>query len=110
MEEQEEGLGPIAIPEKRADEAKLGSLHGVVAEYLTLVISSGNCPPALIGAAITFLKNNSITADAATNTKLSALKETLAGKQRRGGGLTKPAMQEAHDAFADLMGNMGLPQ
>ena len=111
MEEQEDqGVGPLAIPEKRATEGSLASLHGVLAEYLTLCIASGKPPPAIVGAAITFLKNNSITADAETNEKLAALKDTLAAKRKRGGGLTRSDMQAADAAFGDLMGNMGLPQ
>lgn len=107
--EEDDGLGPITA-EGKASEDKLATLHGVVAEYLTLAIASGKASPTILGAAITFLKNNSITADPATNQALSDLKAKLAERRDRKGGLTKKVAQEADEAFGALMGGMGLPQ
>lgn len=101
------GIGPIEASAK-ADSDKLGVLHGLVAEYLAAVIRTGSATPALIGAAITFLKNNAITADPATNAKLAALSETL--KARKGKGLTKTQMADAESTFQSMMGGQGFPQ
>lgn len=106
--EAEAGVGPINATGK-ATEDRLGDLHGTVAEYLTLAIATGNAPPALIGAAIAFLKNNNITASAATNEKLANLSASLKSKQR-GGTLTRKSFDEANAEFSAVLGNMGLPQ
>ena len=105
--DEDEGLGPIEVKGK-ASEDKLADLHGVVAEYLTLAISSGKATPAVLGAAITFLKNNSITADPATNERINALRETLKAKRDRKGGLTTKVADEAESHFNALMGGMGM--
>jgi len=107
--ETDEGVGPISTKGK-ATEDRLGDLHGTVAEYLTLAIATGNAPPALVGAAIAFLKNNNITASAATNEKLANLADSLKSKQR-GGTLTRKSFAEANAEFtAALNGGMGLTQ
>lgn len=103
-EDQDEGVGPIVV-EKKATEDHLGILHGVVAEYLTLKLSSGKATAAEVGAAITFLKNNSITADPSTNLALSNLSRTLAERRTKRGGLTKQGEVEADEAFRAVMGN-----
>lgn len=97
-------VGPIEVS-GRASEDKLGDLHGVVAEYLTLAIRSGNASPAIIGAAITYLKNNSITASPSQNAALSKLSQTLQERRNKKGLLTRQAAQDAESAFSDLMGN-----
>lgn len=80
--EADECVGPIEAT-SRATEDKLGILHGIVAEYLTLKLASGKATAAEVGAAITYLKNNSITADPATNAALANLKGTLANRKRK---------------------------
>lgn len=106
MSESElDNVGPISIS-GRATEDKLGDLHGVVAEYLTLAISTGAVSPAVLGAAISFLKNNSITASPSTNEALSRLSQTLQERRTKRGGLTPAVAKEAEGAFGDLMGTM----
>jgi len=105
--DDDEGVGPISA-EGKANEDKLATLHGVVAEYLTLCIMSGKAAPAIVGAAITFLKNNQITADPATNAAIAGLTQTLRERRNRKGGLTKEAAAEAERQFADLMGQGNL--
>ena len=103
--EDDEGVGPINV-KGRANTDKLGDLHGAVSEFLILVIQSGKASPAFIGAAITFLKNNNITADPARNAKLAELSNSLAERKRK--GMTKAQITEASDAFESIMG--GFPQ
>lgn len=95
----------IPAVEAKASEDKLGLLHGVVAEYLTLKLMTGAATAAEVGAAITFLKNNSITASPSTNAAISNLTRTLAErKARKGGKLTAAEGKEAEEAFQSLMG------
>lgn len=105
-DDEDSGVGPIATPEGRASEDKLGVLHGIVAEYLTLAIQTGSASPAIIGAAITYLKNNSITASASKNAALDKLSQTLQERRNKKGGLTPAAAREAESAFGALMGDM----
>lgn len=109
-EDDDEGVGPISATTK-ASEDSLGKLHGIVAEYLSLKLMTGKATAAEVGAAITFLKNNSITASASKNEALERLSKTMAERRTRKGGLTPMAAAEAEQAFGDLMsGSMGLPQ
>lgn len=81
-----------------ADSKALGGLHTKVAQVLTSLLEDqkrdvfdkeGKCvgtevitpSPALIAVAVTFLKNNNITADPDTNDELKATTEAL--RQRR---------------------------
>jgi hypothetical protein len=105
MTEEDDGVGPIAIPEGAATESALGSLHGIVAEYLKLKLASGKATAAEVGAAITFLKNNSITADPTKNKELAELAQTLANRKRRG-GLTPAEARNATDSFDRMMGGI----
>ena len=86
----------------KANETKLGALHGAVAQVLTAQIShtedemilnmdgeeeaTGNvihtCAPATIAAAIKFLKDNQITCDIEVDENMNNLRESLAKKQR----------------------------
>jgi hypothetical protein len=86
----------------KATEAKLGALHGAVAQVLTAQIlhqreetvfdSNGEevgtgemiytAPPATVAAAIKFLKDNQITCDVEVDTNMNNLREALANKQR----------------------------
>jgi len=61
----------------RATEAALSALHGVVAAELTRRIVESEATAADIGAAIKFLKDNSITASIEDNAALSELKQKL---------------------------------
>ena len=86
----------------KANETKLGALHGAVAQVLTAQIShtedemilnmdgeeeaTGNIihtvAPATIAAAIKFLKDNQITCDIEVDENMNNLRESLAKKQR----------------------------
>lgn len=105
MIEDDDGVGPIVIPEGAASESKLGTLHGIVAEYLTLKLSSGKATAAEVGAAITYLKNNSITADPTKNAALANLRGTLANRKRKG-ALTPAEARDATGHFEAMMGSM----
>ncbi len=98
-----------------ASDKTLGALHQKVAEALTEQVEGYDEPvfdqegeekgtkrvrpsPALLGAAIAFLKNNNITADATENEALSSLSKKLA--DRRKGKIPQAALDEAADAYA----------
>ena len=86
----------------KANETKLGALHGAVAQVLTAQISHTEeemilnmdgeeestgevvytAPPATIAAAIKFLKDNQITCDIEVDENMNNLRESLAKKQR----------------------------
>lgn len=93
-----------------ASKDELGTLHAAVAQALTVavkpvVVDEVEVPPsaAHIMAAITFLKNNNITADAQTNKELADLGAALAARRKK----TKPdinAMAEAGEALAKQLG------
>ena len=108
MDDDNDGVGPIEVA-SRATEDKLGTLHGIVAEYLTLKLASGKATAAEVGAAITYLKNNSITADPATNAALANLKGTLANRKRKG-NLTPAEARAATEQFDSMLGGMGIMQ
>lgn len=87
----------------KATESKLSELHDVVATVLIdavqareavtefdeegMEVNTGEtksaCSPAMMAAAIKFLKDNSITCDIDTNENMSSLKDMLANKQKR---------------------------
>ena len=96
-----------------ATEAKLGTLHGAVATALTEAIKSPGefgLTPAMLGAAITFLKNNNITASPTENAALAGLNTALNARRRKG-QMTLKSANEAADAFAELNSAHGmLPQ
>ena len=97
-----------------ASDKTLGALHQKVAAALTeqvegyeeTVYDKEGEPqvnlvrpsPALLGAAIAFLKNNNITADATENEALKDLSSKLAARRR--GKIPQSALDEAADAFA----------
>ena len=108
MDDDNDGVGPIEVA-SRATEDKLGTLHGIVAEYLSLKLATGKATAAEVGAAITFLKNNSITADPATNAALANLKGKLANRKRKG-NLTPAEACAATEQFASMLGDMGSMQ
>lgn len=59
--------------------------------------------PALLGAAVAFLKNNNITADPETNAALGELKDKLAA--RRKGKVSAELLDQAANDFAAHMGS-----
>lgn len=110
---------------KKANDAVLGELHGLIAEVLKArlrapVFHEGAaipeteglaCTAQEIAVAVTFLKNNNITADPETNKALSDLREKLkeqreAGKSR----LTKQSVMEAAAVLERDLGDSGMLQ
>lgn len=102
LDNEDEGVGPIDT-KGRATEGALGDLHGVVAAFLTLKIQTGKATAAELGAAIAFLKNNSITASPEQNTALSNLSQVLQERKAKG-KVSAASMKDAEDSFAALMG------
>lgn len=62
--------------------------------------------PALLGAAVAFLKNNNITADATQNEALIGLSKALQARRRK--QLPQQALDEAADTFARSVGGSAL--
>jgi hypothetical protein len=105
-------------PKMPATEQELGDLHkhvanalseqvqGVVVEEVGLDGEKSqrklHPSPALLGAAIAFLKNNNITASASDNAALKELQEKLA--QRRNRKITPEAFDEAAANYAMSVG------
>lgn len=96
-----------------ASDKVLGNLHAEVAKALTEqvvgfveVTEEGEKTirpsPALLGAAIAFLKNNNITADAEDNAELRELGVALAARRKR--KLPAAALDEAAEHFANMHG------
>ena len=97
-----------------ASEKKLGELHEAVATAFTEQVAGFvetdeegrekviRPSPALLGAAVAFLKNNNITADAEGNEKLRELGAAL--KARREKRVPQTALDQAADAFATSVG------
>lgn len=94
----------------KATDKDLGELHGALARALTDVVAAGvstvvdgevvkmPASPAYLAAAITFLKNNNITAGK-DDSELDALKQALEQKRRRGPALSQQALDEAAALF-----------
>lgn len=101
-----------------ASDKKLGDLHAKVANALTEQVdgyietdSEGKertvrPSPALLGAAIAFLKNNNITADAEENSELRDLSKALAA--RRAKKVPQAVLDEAAEAFSASHGGLSL--
>ncbi len=60
--------------------------------------------PALLGAAIAFLKNNNITADAEDNAELRKLGQALEARRKK--KLPQAALDEAAEVYAASMGTL----
>lgn len=103
----------------KATEAALAELHGAVAVALTVAVTpikvsdelgEHELPPsaAHIMAAITFLKNNNITADATSNAELSDLAAELSRtRQESKGRMSKQTLSDvAEQLDRDLGGLM----
>lgn len=102
-----------------ATEGELGILHKEVAKALTDMVQETAededtgavkrmVSPAVLGAAIAFLKNNNITASPEQNAALSDLNKQLQARRRKG-AVTPAAMDQAASDFADRFGG-GLMQ
>ncbi len=101
----------------KASEAELGELHGTIARTLTQVVQVREIEvdgkvtvlepsAAHVMAAITFLKNNNITADAEANQDLAELNKKLA-ERRKQKKLTLTDLNRAADELdRDLGGHM----
>jgi hypothetical protein len=80
-----------------ASDKDLGELHGLVARSLKARLESGEFTAAELGAAISFLKNNSVTADATNNAELRNLSDQLSARRRK--KLSQSTLDEAAEAF-----------
>lgn len=101
-----------------ASEKVLGTLHEAVADALTEqvkgyvtqeVTAAGDVvdipvkpSPALLGAAIAFLKNNNITADVEDNAAMRQLSEALAARRKK--KIPQAQLDAAASDFADRFG------
>ncbi len=108
MDETDNFKAPISASGTATEDA-MGVLHGTVAIALTQAVSGEACTAAMLGAAITFLKNNNITASASKNAELDELNRSLAARRRKK-AITPRQMEEASEQFSSLMGMSGLPQ
>jgi hypothetical protein len=104
---------------KKANDAVLGELHGIVAEVLKMRLRAPlfhegeavpdttglGCSASELAVAVTFLKNNNITADPETNKALSDLREKL--KESRDSGKAKLTRQSVQEAAAMLERDLG---
>lgn len=88
-----------------ASEDALGELHATVATALSDAIKSGEASASVLAVAVTFLKNNNISADPSTNAELDELTRALAAK-RKGG---KDRLKEAAMAADDFASQLGMP-
>jgi hypothetical protein len=107
-----------------ASDKKLGDLHEAVADALseqvkgytkTEVTAAGEevqvevkASPALLSAAIAFLKNNNITADAEDNAALRDLNQALQARRKK--KIPQASLDEAADTFASRFGDAGMMQ
>lgn len=92
-----------------ASEDALGLLHKKVATVLTDALDGDEVNGAILGAAITFLKNNSITADVTHNEGLAKLSDALNRKRQNSKDRLKEfqaAEAEFHRQVGDLGGTM----
>jgi len=71
----------------KASEAALAALHGAIAHELTRRIAEGEASAADLGAAIKFLKDNSITASIEDNAALGELRQKLDERLAKRGAL-----------------------
>ncbi len=96
-----------------ASEKTLGKLHELVANALSEQVQGYTeqtedgerfvrPSPAVLGAAIAYLKNNNITADPEDNLALRELNDKL--KARRDKRIPQVKLDEAAEAFADRFG------
>jgi hypothetical protein len=60
--------------------------------------------PAVLGAAIAFLKNNNVTADPSDNAALKELNEALAARRKR--KTPQAVLDDAAEQYAQSMGGM----
>lgn len=109
QEQEDDGVGPIEVKGKGSADG-MADLHGAITMYLTLRISTGNPPDALVNSAITFLKNNAITSDPATNAKLADLSQSLQERRNKKGGLSRSDRADLDGQFSSIMGGLDVMQ
>ena len=96
-----------------ASDKQLGELHQAVAVALQEQVvgyeeqtdegtKTVRPSPALLGAAIAFLKNNNITADATDNAALRELSDALSARRKK--KLPQAALDDAAERFATSQG------
>ncbi|MGA4005363.1 hypothetical protein ACI2US_03215 [Ralstonia nicotianae] len=89
----------------KASTAELESLHAAVAKELQRRIDKEEASAADIGAAIKFLKDNSITAVIEDNSTMAALQEKLrARREKRSAKTTVPTDAITEADLADIEG------
>ena len=91
-----------------ASEDALGALHATVAKVLTNAIQGEEVTAATLSVAVTFLKNNNITADPSSNAELAELTAALAARRKDGKGKLKE-VQMAEEQFhrsVDMPGSL----
>lgn len=89
----------------KATEDELGKLHAIVARGLAAQLTGPEPTAAAFGAAISFLKNNNITADPTRNSDLLDLQDKLV-QRRKEKKLSLTQLREAQDDFEKLVGPM----
>lgn len=104
----------------KATEQELATMHGAIARGLTAVLTDGvvigevegepikaPASAAYYMAAITFAKNNNITADAGTNKELDDLTKALqARRQSAKGQMSKRSVEAVAEQFERDLGGM----
>lgn len=86
-----------------ASDKALGELHATVARVLTSAITTteeGGPSAAVLSAAITFLKNNNITASPTDNTELAELNKQLAERRKDGKDRLKADLGKVDELMA----------
>ena len=68
---------PLALPDSRADDDTLASLHGLLTDAFIKRIRSGKASPSDLNAARQFLKDNNISCDGPRNAKMCSLADGL---------------------------------
>ena len=82
-----------------AHESKMGELHEKVAEKILMALESEDVDPRIIASAITFLNNNKVKMDPASDNKTSVIQERLAERRARL-ALVKNEAEDAARRFA----------
>lgn len=92
-----------------ASDSELGALHATVAKVLTKAIEGDDCSAAVLSVAVTFLKNNNITASPTDNAELADLNKKLAQRRAQGKERLKSDLNQVDDLmqrqYGDMAGN-----
>ncbi len=89
-----------------ASDKELGALHATVAKVLTQAISGEECSAAVLSVAVTFLKNNNITASPTDNAELAELNKQLAQRRAQGKERLKADLGQVDDLMQRQYGDM----